>query len=79
MMVVAVETDPGFTLGTPTKLFEGRYIHSPSGVRNFDVSPDARRFIMVAPLESDDALAATHFNLVLNWFEELKRLVATEN
>ena len=34
---------------------------------------DGRRFLMV--IESEQVAAATHINVVLNWFDELKRLV----
>ena len=37
------------------------------------VTSDGRRVLMV--MESEQVTAANHFNLVLNWFEELKRLV----
>jgi hypothetical protein len=39
----------------------------------FDVSPDGQRFLMVK--ETDQAPSLTQINVVLNWFEELKRRV----
>jgi hypothetical protein len=39
---------------------------------NYDVSPDSRRFLMIKP--GGEEQAPTQVNLVLNWFEELKRL-----
>ena len=39
---------------------------------NYDVSPDGARFVMV----KDDS-ASGRINVVLNWNEELKRLVPT--
>jgi len=51
-------------------LFEQRYAFgSAQTVANYDVSPDGQRFVMV----KDDS-ASGRINLVLNWFEELKRL-----
>jgi eukaryotic-like serine/threonine-protein kinase len=44
---------------------------------NYDVSPDGQRFLMLKPVEQDQA-ALTLINLVLNWTEELKRLVPIE-
>jgi hypothetical protein len=41
---------------------------------NYDVSPDGQRFLMLKPPESAEA-APTQINVVLNWFEELKRRV----
>ena len=40
----------------------------------FDVSLDGQRFVMVKQSET----GATQINVILNWFEELKRLVPTE-
>ena len=47
-------------------LFEGTYFQEPPGVM-----PDGQRFLMI----KEEPL--THVNVVLNWFEELKRLVPT--
>ena len=40
---------------------------------NYDVSRDGQRFLMVKASEQTEA--ATQINIVLNWFEELKRRV----
>jgi len=40
--------------------------------------PTGTRFLIVQE-SGGDAVASTEFILVLNWFEELKRLVPTEN
>ena len=37
------------------------------------ITPDGRRFLMIQPVEPEQA--ATKINVVLNWFEELKRRV----
>ena len=70
MMVVDVATSPTLTLSQPRVLFEQRYAFgSAQTVANYDVSPDGQRFVMIR----DDS-SAGHFNLVLNWFDELRRL-----
>jgi hypothetical protein len=38
---------------------------------NYDVSPDGQRFLMVQGSDAN----LTQLNVVLNWFEELKRRV----
>jgi len=38
------------------------------------VTPDGQRFLMVKPVAQQGA-AATQINVVLNWFEELRRRV----
>jgi serine/threonine-protein kinase len=74
MMVVSVQTDPTFRTGRPEVLFEGSYRATirPLGLQYYDISPDGQQFLMI---RTDEAPA--HINVVLNWFEELKRLVPT--
>jgi Tol biopolymer transport system component len=74
MMVVDIATQPGFTAGKPRILFEGRYELSPVQNANYDISPDGQRFLMLKSSEQEQA-APTQINVVLNWFEELKRRV----
>jgi len=75
MMAVEIATQHGFAAGTPRMLFEGRYELAPFPATNYDVSPDGQRFLMVKPSEQE--AATTQINVVLNWFEELKRKVPT--
>ena len=74
MMAEEIATQPGFIAGTPRTLFEGAYDSTYGPVTNYDVSPDGQRFLMVKPAEQS---APTQINIVLNWFEELKRRVPT--
>jgi Tol biopolymer transport system component len=74
MMAVDVATQPSFTVGKAHVLFEGPYQPSWTSAQNYDVSPDGQRFLMLKPVESTEA-APTQINVVLNWFEELKRRV----
>jgi Tol biopolymer transport system component len=77
MMVVSVETEPTFRPGRPEVLFEGRYVNSRIRIWNpyYDISPDGQRFLMIKDVEGRTG----QINVVLNWFEELKRLVPTDN
>jgi Tol biopolymer transport system component len=68
-MVAAVTLHPEFTVGVPRLLFEGPYVNVGGG--SYDVTPDARRFLLLAP--PADAAPVTHLNVVLNWFEHVKR------
>ena len=74
MMAVDISTQPGFTAAKPRMLFEGRYELASVPVNNYDVSSDGQRFLMVKSSESAGT-APTQINVVLNWFEELKRRV----
>lgn len=71
MMVVTVETALEFTASAPKKLFSGRYEPCRFGA-NYDITADGERFIMIKPEEETEP---TQVNVVVNWFEELKRLV----
>jgi len=76
MMAVSVQTEPTFRAGRPEVLFEGSYVRSrkgSSGYQYYDISPDGQRFLMVKAVEGSTG----QINVVLNWFEELKRLVPT--
>ncbi len=76
IMVVPFETTATeVRLGTARKLFSGRYYRGNfGGGRSYDVAPDGR-FLMLQLPEAE----FTQINVVLNWFEELKRLVPTES
>jgi serine/threonine-protein kinase len=76
MMAVEITMQPGFSAGKPKVLFEGKYLPTPITFSNYDVSPDGRHFLMLKPSDQE-AAASTQINVVLNWFEELKRRVPT--
>jgi hypothetical protein len=68
MMAVDITTSPTFSAGKPKVLFEKQF-----AAGHFDISLDDQRFLMVQPVEPEQP--AMQINVVLNWFEELKRLV----
>ena len=59
-----------FVAGTPELLFEGPFDVSQD--QNFDVSADGTYFVMV---EVDPDTRPNRFQVVTNWFEELRRRV----
>ncbi len=75
-MVVSIETEAGFRAGRPRVLFEGPYVSSSitPGFAYYDVTPDGQRFLII---QSEEETA--QINVILNWFEELKRLAPTDN
>ncbi len=72
-MAVEIATQPGFSAGKPKVVFEGKYQPTRATFPNYDVTADGQRFLMLKPGEQEQA--ATQINVVLNWFEELKRRV----
>ena len=71
MFSVPIESRSPFTPGKPKLLFEGRY-DTFLGSINYDISPDGQRFLMTREY------VPSRLHIVLNWFEELKRLVPSE-
>ena len=76
--IMAVHVDPRgnvWSSGRPVKLFSGPYATgAPASGRNYDVSKDGKRFLMVKSPPIDQS-AAPQIELVQHWAEELKRLV----
>ena len=72
LMATAMTGEPSLGASKPAVLFAKPSWVLP-GARNYDVTRDGRRFLMI--MENQQAAAATHINVVLNWFDELKRLV----
>jgi eukaryotic-like serine/threonine-protein kinase len=79
MMSVPVQTDPVFKKdGMPQQLFQGSYYMSPLG-RMWDLSPDGKRFLMIKNSEASAAASSpSKINIILNWFEELKKRVPAD-
>jgi Tol biopolymer transport system component len=74
MMVVDYSvTDEAFRAAPPRELFTVPTLddltHS-----TYDVTADGERFIVLLPEEHDASSAADHAILVLNWFDEVRRL-----
>jgi hypothetical protein len=76
-MAVSTTLTPGFTAARPRALFQYAGVFRPSGTAAaYDIHPDGQRFIMVTEREGPFNERA-QVNVVVNWTEELKRLVPT--
>ena len=77
MMVVSVIHHPHGFCGPAKLLFEGNYSVSLLGRKspNYDVTPDGKQFLMV---RDPEAAPVHEIRVVLNWFDELKRLVPVD-
>ena len=49
--------------GTPTKLFEGRYYNAGTSGRNYDVSLDGKRFLMIKASGTDAGAGSSSCNI----------------
>jgi serine/threonine-protein kinase len=74
IVAVKIRTDPAFSAGNAEILFRGPYLNGNG--RQFDISPDGERFLMVR-LGREPGSAEIH--VVVNWFDELKRLVPNDD
>ena len=69
MVSVPVKTAPTFSFGAPRTLFLARSFFASSRHRQYDVSPDDKRFMMIRAVGSP---VPDRLVIVSNWFEELK-------
>jgi len=74
LLVAAISTQSAFGAARPKVLFTGPYVRT-AGRINYDVSPDGQRFVMLEPGEEE---SSSQMNVVMNWFDELKRRVPTD-
>jgi len=79
LMVVTVDTRSEFEAGVPQKLFDGDKVdirlyddHRPINPV-YDVTADGQKFVMLESLEEETSSLV----VLLNWFEEFKRLAPT--
>jgi serine/threonine protein kinase len=82
VMAVSSKTGPTFSIGTPKILFQGTYVNADLEYDSWDnstwdISPDGRRFLMMKEtgLAASGVVRSRKINVILNWFEELKRRV----
>ena len=76
MMVVEVTPGEDFTASRPQVLFEGSFAVDTVGndAVNYAVTEDGESFVMI-----EEERASSGWNVVLNWTEELERLVPEGN
>ena len=76
--VVDIRAEQGLRLGAPTPLQIEEAVH-PLTQRNYDVTPDGKQLVIVLPPQAAQSApgrrAPMQIDIVLNWFEELVRLV----
>ena len=74
LMVVGVNTQNGLKLGVPTSLFDTG-LNVNLTLDQYALTSDGRRFILPVAAWRDGASQTRRLVVVLNWLEELKRLV----
>ncbi len=76
LMVIPVETNGSVFTFEPAQVLLSGWPAPPvgGGISHYDVTPDGNRFLMLQPPEA----TPSYINVVLDWFDELKRLVPTD-
>ena len=72
VMSVDIITDPDFSPSNPKMLFDGKYKVG-GWHRSYDIAVDGQHFLMVKASERKSV--PKNINVVINWFEELMRLI----
>jgi Tol biopolymer transport system component len=76
-IMVVTYTAPGdsFHADKPQLWSPSQFTDRGSGILNFDLHPDGKRFAVLKAPGTEQAAAVNKVSIVLNWFEELKRRV----
>lgn len=72
-MAVEVQTEGAFSMGGRRRLFDSTGFHLGLS-QSYDIDPDGKHFLMI---RRDPGSVPRQLNVILNWFEELNRLVPT--
>jgi hypothetical protein len=76
LVAVGVQTQPQVTFKSPVNLPDvSRSSMLASELRGYDTLPGGRFLGLTRPGEADSAAAESELHVVVNWLEELKRLV----
>jgi len=80
-IMVATYTASGdsFRADKPRLWSLGQFTNFGGGISSFDLHPDGERFAVLKAPGTDETAAVNKVNIVLNWFDELKRRVPPGN
>lgn len=73
LLGVTVTAGAAFSASAPRVVHEGRFQTAINSNTSWSLTPDGKRFLRIQHVEPERAI--THFELVLNWFSELKQQV----
>jgi Tol biopolymer transport system component len=74
LFAVDIRTQPTFSFGKPSPLPISGAAQPPGTPRNYDITPDGKRFLVVLPANGSSR-SNLQINVVLNWFRELQERV----
>jgi Tol biopolymer transport system component len=73
--VVSISTQPAFSFGEAVVLARPFFSAAPSLERTYDISRDGQRFLGLLDATQSGGAEVPQIQVVLNWFDELKRRV----
>jgi hypothetical protein len=73
LMGITVTPGAAWSSSPPHVVHEGRFLRSGNGNTDWTITRDGRRFLRIQLVAPERAI--THVDLVLNWFEEARRVV----
>ena len=74
MIAVSVQIAPSFEVVDRELLFDQQFYVGNAVRTHYDITPDGQRFLMIGVGDTGEE-GGPRINVILNWFEELKRLV----
>jgi eukaryotic-like serine/threonine-protein kinase len=77
LVVVTIMLGRGFDFSSPVQMPIPFHSFGPTAARAYDIMPNGQRLIVIVPSGQGQASVPTQIQVVLNWHEELKRLVPT--
>jgi hypothetical protein len=76
LQVLGIKTQPAPDWTNPTKLFTMQGMVAPgAGSTNWDITRDGKQILIIVPKGAEIGASNQELQIVLNWNEELKRLV----
>ena len=71
-----IVTKPTFTFGNPISIPLPARMSGIANPRNYDITPDGKRFLAVVnPFQAEQTPVTPQIQVVLNWFRELQERV----
>jgi eukaryotic-like serine/threonine-protein kinase len=75
IMVASIDGSTSIVIGKPRVAFTGYHaLNSDSGI-SYDITPDEQHFLTPKGKEGDDSFTRIH--VILNWFDDLQRLMSS--
>jgi eukaryotic-like serine/threonine-protein kinase len=75
LFMVTIRTAPAFEFSSPVQMPRPFQFSGPSAARAYDIMPNGQQLLGIVPSGQGQVGMSAQIQIVLNWFEELKRQV----